>query len=110
MTRAVVRVPPLLTQAAIFNTPETTYHGYPEPIRCPPDVARRSIALYYLTNEPGDGTPRSTNYRARPTDSLGRRLTIWADASAVAAYSRVKRGLGLSDDFASRLLGRFSRR
>ena len=110
MTRAVVRVPPLLNQAVIFNTTETTYHGYPDPIRCPADVTRRSIALYYFTDEPGGGTPRSTNYRARPTDSLGRRLAIWADASAVAAYSRVKRRLGLSDDFASRLLGRFSRR
>lgn len=110
MTRAVVRVPPLLNQAVIFNTTESTYHGYPAPIRCPPDVTRRSIALYYFTDEPGGARPRSTNYKALPTDSLGRRFAIWADACAVAAYSRVKRTLGLSDDFASWLLGWFSRR
>lgn len=110
MTRAVVRVPPLLNQAVIFNTTETTYHGYPDPICCPAEVTRRSIALYYFTDEPASQAPRATNYRARPTDSLGRRLAIWADASAVAAYSAVKRRLGLSDDFASRLLGRLSRK
>ena len=110
MTRPVVQVPPLLNQAVIFDTTETTYHGYPDPIRCPADVSRKSIALYYYTDErSGVATPRATNYRARPTDSLGRRFAIWADKSAVAIYSAAKRRLGLSDDFASRLLRRLWR-
>jgi Rps23 Pro-64 3,4-dihydroxylase Tpa1-like proline 4-hydroxylase len=110
MTRSVVQVPPLLNQAVIFNTTDTTYHGYPDPIRCPEGVMRKSIALYYYTAEPaGSAAPRATNYRARPSDSTIRRLAIWADKTAVAAYSVVKRRLGLSDDFASRILSRLSR-
>ena len=109
MKRAVVQVPPLLNQAVIFETTDTTYHGYPDPIRCPEGSTRKSIALYYYTDEPaGSAPPRATNYRARPTDSLGRRLAIWADKSAVAAYSVIKRRLGLSDEFASRILSRLA--
>jgi len=109
MKRAIVQVPPLLNQAVIFETTDTTYHGYPDPIRCPEGSTRKSIALYYYTDEPaGSGSPRATNYRARPTDSFGRRLAIWADKSAVAAYSVIKRRLGLSDEFASRILSRLA--
>jgi len=109
MKRAVVQVPPLLNQAVIFETTDTTYHGYPDPIRCPEGSTRKSIALYYYTDEPaGSAPPRATNYRARPTDSFGRRLAIWADKSAVAAYSVIKRRLGLSDEFASRILSRLA--
>jgi len=111
MTRPVVQVQPLLNQAVIFNTTDTTFHGYPDPIRCPEGVTRKSIALYYYTDEPaGHAAPRATNYRSRPTDSSSRRLAIWADKTAVAAYSVVKRRLGLSDDFASRLLSLLSRK
>jgi Rps23 Pro-64 3,4-dihydroxylase Tpa1-like proline 4-hydroxylase len=111
MTRAAVEVEPFFNRAVIFNTTSTTYHGYPQPITCPENVTRKSIALYYYTEDhERREAPRSTNYRATPTDSLARRIGIWADKQAVAAYSRVKRRLGLSDDFASRLLGWIGKR
>lgn len=53
--------------------------------------------------------PRSTNYRARPEDAKSKAALIWADKQAVSVYSKIKSRLGLSDDFASRLLGLFSR-
>lgn len=42
-------VAPVIGRAVIFNTDTTSYHGHPEPLRCPDDVYRRSIALYYYT-------------------------------------------------------------
>jgi hypothetical protein len=34
---------------AIFATTENSYHGHPEPLTCPDDRVRRSIAMYYYT-------------------------------------------------------------
>ena len=40
---------PLFNRCVIFNTDETSFHGHPKPLRCPPDRTRKSIALYYYT-------------------------------------------------------------
>ena len=50
----------LWNTAVIFKTNGDTYHGFPEPIKCPEGVYRKAIGVYYLT-EP---TPESlTNPR-----------------------------------------------
>jgi hypothetical protein len=108
MTRSMVKVPPLLNHALIFNTDEDSYHGFPEPLDCPDGVARKSVALYYYTAE-GKVNVRSTNYRARPADAKSKAALIWADKKAVSVYSTIKRRLGLSDSFASRALAFLSR-
>jgi len=111
MKRCVVRVPPLLNHALIFNTDEHSFHGFPDRLACPEGVSRKSLALYYYTAERGGAAHgKSTNYRARPGDGLANRAMIWADKQAVHLYSRAKERLGLSDDFASRVLGFLSRK
>jgi hypothetical protein len=110
MRQCVSRVPPLLNHAVVFNTTEISYHGYPDPIKPPPGVTRKSIALYYYTPETGQAcAARSTNYRPRPGDGL-RSLWIWLDNKVLAGYSRVKRTFGLSDSLVSRILGLLSRK
>lgn len=104
------RIVPLANHAVIFSTTEDSFHGYPEPIDCPEDVSRKSLALYYYTLEDGPRVrARSTNYRPRPGDGL-RGVLIRLDAWMVDIYSRVKQRFGLSDDFASRMLGLLSRK
>lgn len=111
MSRCVVRVPPLLNHAVIFNTDETSYHGFPDRLACPAGVTRRSLALYYYAVEHDVvRVPRSTNYQARPGDDPIHSALIWVDKQAVHLYSKVKEALGLSDDFASRTLGALHRR
>jgi hypothetical protein len=111
MTRCVVKVPPLLNHALIFNTDENSFHGFPDKLTCPEGASRKSLALYYYTPERGaGGHGKSTNYRARPGDGPVRSAMIWADKQAVRLYSRLKETLGLSDDFASRVLGFLSRK
>ena len=34
--------------ALIFKTTEKSWHGLPEPIKCPENVQRKSLAFYYL--------------------------------------------------------------
>ncbi|MFV8782800.1 2OG-Fe(II) oxygenase [Microbulbifer sp. SA54] len=42
-------VPPLFNRMAIFSTTANSFHGHPEPLQCPEDRKRISLALYYYT-------------------------------------------------------------
>jgi hypothetical protein len=103
MSRCETRVAPRGNRALLFTTAEDAYHGHPEPLACPPGVARQSLALYYFTE---DARPvvRSTNYQARPGDGL-KSAAIYLDKQALRAYDMVKRRLRLTDASASRWLG-----
>jgi hypothetical protein len=82
MTRADRRVAPIANRAVVFSTTDTAYHGHPEPLACPPDRARRSLALYYYTSgRPAEerSSAHSTLYRRRP----GEHLRILRTAAAV---------------------------
>ena len=69
MSDCAVRVKPVFGRAVIFNTDLDSFHGHPDPLECPPERSRRSIATYYYTAAE-DGVAllpkRTTNFRARP--------------------------------------------
>ncbi len=104
MKRCVESVSPIANRAVIFTTDMDSFHGHPEPMRCPPDVARQSLALYYFTDEAAP-VVRSTEYRARPGDGL-HGVAIYADKQLLRAYDWTKRHLGISDETAKKFLQR----
>jgi 2OG-Fe(II) oxygenase superfamily len=107
----VTKIPPLLNDVLIFETNDISYHGFPEPLRCPPGESRKSIALYYYTLDAGvHAKARSTNYRPRPEDGALKRALIWMDKEVLDLYSRAKVRFGFSDEFASKILGFLSRK
>jgi Rps23 Pro-64 3,4-dihydroxylase Tpa1-like proline 4-hydroxylase len=69
MKECSVRVKPVFGRAVIFNTALDSFHGHPDPLNCPPERSRRSIATYYYS-APEEGVAalpkRTTNFRARP--------------------------------------------
>lgn len=102
------RISPLLNRCVIFDTDVDSYHGVPEPLRCPPDRTRNSMALYYYTFDES-ARLRPTNYRARPTDG-SRRALIWLDKTAIGLYTRVKRRLNIPDEVVGRIAAKFRRK
>jgi Rps23 Pro-64 3,4-dihydroxylase Tpa1-like proline 4-hydroxylase len=50
MSQCVVRISPLFNRVALFSTTGTSWHGHPDPLTCPPDRSRKSLALYYYSN------------------------------------------------------------
>ena len=100
-------IAPRGNRVVIFNTDADSFHGHPDPLRCPPGVSRRSLALYYFSIE-DHPLVRSTEYRARPGDGP-RAVLIYLDKLVLRAYDGVKRRLGLSDQAASQLLRRVQR-
>jgi hypothetical protein len=68
MTQCVKRVLPVFNRLVIFSTIPGSYHGHPDPLTCPPERSRRSLALYYYTNGRPDeevSDAHSTVWKAR---------------------------------------------
>ncbi len=102
------KIAPLFNRCVIFNTDADSYHGHPEPTTCPDDRFRRSIALYYYTEEKNPFR-RATHYKARPEDG-SKKFMVKVDNMMVAAYTRIKGWLGSNDKIVSSLLRFFSRK
>jgi hypothetical protein len=71
------KIAPLIGRVVIFVTDPTTVHGVPDPIACPPERFRLSLASYYYTTEKPDLA--SFRHRIvqpqRPQDSWLRAVT-----------------------------------
>jgi Rps23 Pro-64 3,4-dihydroxylase Tpa1-like proline 4-hydroxylase len=65
--RCEQRILPLFNRLVVFNTTEYSFHGHPEPLNCPEDRTRKSLALYYYSK----GRPEEAG-AAAPTHN-----TIW---------------------------------
>lgn len=73
MSECGVSIVPDFNRMVIFSVTDTAFHGHPEPLQCPEDVSRKSIALYYYTNgrpEYERSPPHSTIFKRRPQDPL----------------------------------------
>ncbi len=108
--RCVRKISPVFNRAVLFQTDDRSFHGYPDPLQCPGDVTRKSLALYYFTHEDKPPRPRSTNHQPRPDDGAYRRALILLDKAALRVYDRSKRLLGFDDAVVSRILGAISHR
>ena len=103
MSKCEKAVAPVGNRVVIFTTDANSFHGHPEPMTCPPGVARQSLALYYFTQEDRP-VVRSTEYRPRPGDGA-RGAIIYLDKQALRAFDWARRHLGVSGHAAERLLG-----
>lgn len=46
-----VKLSPVLNRLVVFSSTDFSYHGHQVPLRCPKDRSRRSIAMYYYTQD-----------------------------------------------------------
>jgi hypothetical protein len=44
------KILPTFNTMAIFSTTDFSFHGHPNPLNCPDDRSRKSLALYYYSN------------------------------------------------------------
>ena len=51
MTEIKEKIEPKLNNVVIFRTDQDSNHGFPDPLKCPTNVSRNSIALYYYVKE-----------------------------------------------------------
>jgi hypothetical protein len=54
----VKSVAPKFNRAVIFDTTQNSWHGLPDPLKCPEDQFRKSLAVYCLCEPPADADKR----------------------------------------------------
>lgn len=68
MKQKAVGVAPLFNRCVIFNTDDDSWHGHPDPMTCPEERSRKSLALYYYTASDAIFNERklnTTNFQSR---------------------------------------------
>ncbi len=63
------KIAPIINRCVIFSTTSETFHGHPNPLRCPDGTNRKSLAFYYYTNgrpEEAQTQFHNTLWRERP--------------------------------------------
>lgn len=75
MTQAEKKIAPVFNRAVLFDTGDISFHGHPDPLMCPEDVARKSLAVYYLTDPRPEVTQRyRAKFVARPQDDKSQEI------------------------------------
>ena len=56
-----VTIDNVFNRAVLFDTTQNSWHGFPDPLTCPNNKYRKSLAVYYLTDPPEevDQRPRA---------------------------------------------------
>ena len=70
-------IAPVFNRALLFETNEISYHGHPIPLKCPPAITRKSLAIYYYTKD------RSDQY-----SSALEHNTIYKQTSGLQGYAK----------------------
>jgi Rps23 Pro-64 3,4-dihydroxylase Tpa1-like proline 4-hydroxylase len=101
MTSAEQKLLPIFNRCAIFSTTSVSYHGHPNPLSCPPDRTRKSIATYYYSNgRPAEEVraAHTTHFVRRPEEvTVGNRYTFkqivhaFSPPILVDAYKKVRK-------------------
>lgn len=68
-------ISPIFNRMVIFSTNDESYHGHPDPLKCPENILRGSIAMYYYSaqrpaNEIKFAASEMTNYQPRPDEKF----------------------------------------
>lgn len=50
MISCETKISPIFNRMAIFSTTDFSFHGHPNPLECPENMSRKSLALYYFSN------------------------------------------------------------
>ena len=93
MSKCAVKIAPYFNRMAIFSTTDFSWHGHPDPLSCPPDRSRKSMALYYYTNGRPDSEISEAN-RKRITTTFTARKGM--DSTKMTVFNNL---VNLANDF-----------
>lgn len=104
MSERVVRILPTYNKLAMFSTTDYSWHGHPDPLNCPPDRSRKSLAMYYYSNgRPDDEI--SSEKRTRITTTFAARKG--QDSGKMSGYNTM---VNMVNDFLPPVLVRVIKR
>jgi hypothetical protein len=86
MSKCAVKILPVFNRMAMFSTTGDSWHGHPDPLSCPDGRSRRSLALYYYTEERPEDEVKGKD-RGRVTTTFAERKGI--DSKKMTRYNKM---------------------
>jgi len=69
MENCCAKIAPLFNRAILFETSDKSWHGFPTQIICPSDQGRKSIAIYWVSDQRPNAKPRfKAKFVSKPSD------------------------------------------
>jgi hypothetical protein len=84
--KQIENIAPIFNRAVIFETNEASFHGHPKKLNTPPDVTRKSLAVYYYT-ETRDESETAQEHNTIFRQTTGLSGYVKTSISAVATLS-----------------------
>ena len=98
---------PIFNRCVIFKTDEKSFHGFPETLNLPPDLSRKSFAVYYFIEEDNPIKLYPSTFKSRPEDKFYYKFLMGIDSFLNKIFSILKRYNIVNDKFASKILDLF---
>ena len=99
---------PDFNSAVLFRTDSKSWHGHPELLKPPAeDPIRKSIAMYYYTEEGKELELKETNFKSLKTDNVRIKFLMAFDQFLLRTFSYLKRKNFISDKIVTTFIGFF---
>ena len=98
---------PIFNRCVIFKTDEKSFHGFPDTLNLPPEIARKSFAVYYFIEEDKPIKLYPSTFTPRPGDKMHYKLLMGIDSFLNKIFSFLKRYKIVNDKLASKILDLF---
>lgn len=106
--RRVENIAPSFNRAVLFETSEVSFHGHPRPLNCPPEITRKSLAVYYFT-QTREASSLSPEHNTLYRQTLGLAGYVKTFRAALKAGAERLREQGGAGPVAGRMLKRLGR-
>jgi len=104
------KIAPLFNRCVLFETTSSSYHGFPDKLKCPEGMTRNSFAIYYYNEINKELKIETSHYRARPQDKLTEHLFVNASNKLQKIYSFMIRNSLISHNFTNKIINLFFKR
>jgi len=98
---------PIFNRGVLFNTDSKSFHGFPDHLNLPPDVTRKSLAVYYFIDEGAPIRLYPSTFKARPNEKLYYKFLMGIDSFLNKIFSFLKRYKLINNKIASNILNFF---
>ncbi|MCW5908781.1 MAG: 2OG-Fe(II) oxygenase [Chitinophagales bacterium] len=88
----IAEIVPKFNCGVIFETTEKSFHGHPQPLNTPEGVTRKSLAVYYYTQQPPDEQQKVEAHNSVFKNTEGIKGSIKNFLSGLIAFTERVRG------------------
>ena len=98
------QITPIFNRMVIFHTNKIAFHGNPKTLRCPEEVVRKSLAIYYFSKGQRRRWLQPVLYKPDASDGPIRRVRIGLNNAALRIYFPLRKYTPINDELVEKVM------